>query len=91
MKKIWTCAFTICGLVLLFSGLAWGEGGGFDLPRSYHSEISAAQAYILLSHDQGNMFNDEFAGAELIDVRKISEYVAGHPYGAWNIPYPETF
>ena len=91
MKKIWTYTFTICGLVLLFSGLAKADGNRYDLPRLYHSEISAAQAYLLTNHDQGNMSDNEFSGAVLIDVRAINEYVAGHPYGAWNIPYPRIY
>ena len=96
MKKLWTCTLTICGLVLLFSGLAKaectdGNGNRYDLPRCYHSEISSAQAYLFTSIDRGHNSDQEFAGAVLIDVRAINEYVAGHPNGAWNIPYPRIY
>jgi rhodanese-related sulfurtransferase len=68
-----------------------GNGNRYNLPRCYYSEISSAQAYLLTTHDQGYVSGDEFAGAVLIDVRAINEYVAGHPSGAWNIPYPRIY
>jgi rhodanese-related sulfurtransferase len=67
----------------------------YCLPRNYRAEISAAKAYLTAvanrrewgqQHGHGN----EVAGNApvIVDVRSIPEYVAGHPEGAYNIPYP---
>jgi rhodanese-related sulfurtransferase len=81
--------FKIVGLAavfaLSFSGQALAEGSRYDLPRDYHSEISAAKAYLEMSAGD----------SVLIDVRRLREYRAGHPYAesgtqkhAYNVPYP---
>lgn len=59
------------------------EGNRYDLPRSYHSEVSAAEAYIATHSDDGHSQR-----AVIIDVRKVEEYTAGHPEKALHIPYP---
>lgn len=67
----------------------------YDLPKNYESEISAAEAYSTAiadperwgkSHGHGNKV--EGKRPVIVDVRSIPEYVAGHPEGAFNIPYP---
>ncbi len=66
----------------------------YCLPHNYHSEISAAEAYLKAvddngwdhGHNQGAMHGKP--QPVIIDVRSIPEYVAGHPEGATNIPYP---
>lgn len=67
----------------------------YDLPRNYESEISAAEAYSNAiadperwgeRHGHGNQV--EGRRPVIVDVRSIPEYVAGHPEGAYNIPYP---
>jgi len=63
-------------------------GNRYGLPQIYHSEISAAEANILTSHDQGNKTANEFSNAILIDVRRASEYKAGHPPKSYSIPFP---
>ena len=67
----------------------------YNLPRNYHSEISAAEAYLKAIADQhgfGHERRDEHEANDLhpviVDVRSIPEYVAGHPERAYNIPYP---
>jgi rhodanese-related sulfurtransferase len=68
----------------------------YNLPRNYHSEISAAEAYLKAIADKrgwGHERRHEHEGNNrrhpvIIDVRSIPEYVAGHPEHAYNIPYP---
>ncbi len=66
----------------------------YCLPHNYHSEISAAEAYVRAVDDDG-WDHGHHQGAKhgkpravIVDVRSIPEYVAGHPEGATNIPYP---
>ncbi len=63
----------------------------YELPRNYHSEISAAEAYVnAVAADDDADDREQGSGNRpvIIDVRSIPEYVAGHPRGAYNIPYP---
>lgn len=73
---------------LAATGNAYAEGNRYDLPRNYHSEVSAAKAYILTNHDKGNVRKSEFGNAVIIDVRTVEEYGAGHPPKSSNIPFP---
>lgn len=78
-----------CALLALTASMnVYAEGNRYDLPRNYHSEISAAKAYILTNHDKGNVGKSDFANAVLIDVRTVEEYGAGHPPKSSNIPFP---
>lgn len=78
-----------CALLALTASLnVYAEGNRYDLPRNYHSEVSAAKAYILTNHDQGNVGKSEFANAVIIDVRTVEEYGAGHAPKSYNIPFP---
>jgi len=63
-------------------------GNRYGLPQIYQSEISAAEANALTSHDRGNKTGNEYANAVIIDVRRVSEHVAGHPPGAYSVPFP---
>ena len=71
---------------LSVSGQALAEGSRYDLPRDYASEISSAKAYLEMNSGE----------SVLIDVRRLREYRAGHPYAedgpvqkhAYNVPYP---
>lgn len=80
---------TVAGLAaavgFALAGPVAAEGSRYDLPRSYHSEISSAKAYLQMDAD----------AAVLIDVRRLREYAAGHPYAmdagwqhAFNVPFP---
>jgi rhodanese-related sulfurtransferase len=67
----------------------------YCLPRNYESEISAAEAYLKAvanrkewGHEHGNGNEVEGRQPVIVDVRSIPEYVAGHPAGAFNVPYP---
>lgn len=84
--KAWLKGYTILALITSFN--VYAEGNRYDLPRNYHSEISAAKAYILTNHDKGNVEKSEFANAVIIDVRTVEEYAAGHPPKSYNIPFP---
>lgn len=76
-------------LCLTTAGTATADlGNRYGLPQIYHSEISAAEANILTSHDQGNKTANEFSNAVLIDVRRASEHKAGHPPKSYSIPFP---
>ncbi|MDH5424798.1 MAG: rhodanese-like domain-containing protein [Gammaproteobacteria bacterium] len=75
-------------LALTTSAYVYADGNRYDLPRNYHSEVSAAKAYILTNHDKGNVGESEFNNAIIIDVRTVEEYGAGHPPKASNIPFP---
>ena len=78
-----------CALVALTASMnVYAEGNRYDLPRNYHSEVSAAKAYILTNHDKGNKGKSEFANAVIIDVRTVEEYGAGHAPKSQNIPFP---
>ncbi|MEW5789914.1 MAG: rhodanese-like domain-containing protein [Pseudomonadota bacterium] len=81
-----------CAVTLLAASTALAAdpsyGNRYGLERYYHSEISAAKAFLLTHYDRGNVSRDAFRNAVLIDVRTIPEYVAGHPDMALNIPYP---
>ncbi len=61
-------------------------GNRYDKPRFYHSEISASEAYVLMQEGRGHKHRK--APPVLIDVRRLREYAAGHPEGAYNVPYP---
>lgn len=90
-KKVCRSIVALTLLIFGISGIAAadeGTGNRYNLPRHYHSEISAAKAYLLITHDRGNIPDDDSANAILIDVRSIEEYKAGHPRRALNIPYP---
>lgn len=63
----------------------------YELPKNYESEISAAEAYLkaVLGEDEHEDRNEqEGKHPVIVDVRSIPEHVAGHPKGAYNIPYP---
>jgi len=63
----------------------------YDLPKNYESEISAAEAYLSAvanSKEWGTNHSGNNNHPVIVDVRSIPEYVAGHPKGAYNIPYP---
>ncbi|MDH5446516.1 MAG: rhodanese-like domain-containing protein [Gammaproteobacteria bacterium] len=72
---------TASGLTL-FSSVSnvYAEGSRYDLPRSYHSEISSAKAYLMMKRKK----------AVLIDVRRLREYAAGHPKKSYNVPFPHV-
>lgn len=65
-------------------------GNRYDKPRLYHSEISASEAYVLMeeSRDHRPWQRHRKSPPVLIDVRRLREYAAGHPEGAYNVPYP---
>jgi len=64
----------------------------FDESRSglcgyYKSQISPAEAFLNAVVRQGR-WSRPSERAVILDVRSTSEYKAGHPEGAYNVPYP---
>lgn len=65
----------------------------------YHSEISPAEAYIDTvakrdSDGKGDKHGKHHKSSDhavILDVRSTSEYKAGHPEHAYNVPYPYIF
>lgn len=91
-----TMLWGLCGLLGLLGAHAQaeepaGEGNRYSLERQYHSEISAAKAYINVLGVRGQDRGMPGSGAVIIDVRSIPEYRAGHPEKALNIPYPRIW
>lgn len=82
---------TCCLLPLsVFADGSDGNRYSGDLERSYHSEISAASAYLsTLGH--GYLRVKKPAQAIIVDVRTIEEYVGGHPPDAYSIPFPHIY
>jgi len=57
----------------------------------YHSEISPAEAYldtVVNRSKWGPHFKHRHKQPVILDVRSISEHLAGHPAHAFNVPYP---
>ena len=68
-------------------------GNRYDKPRYYHSEISVADTYMTMKRDEiRDLWNPDWDyesdRSVLVDVRRLREFAAGHPVGAYNIPYP---
>lgn len=85
-----------CFTLVSITTAVFAEGNRYDLPRLYQSEISAAKAYLLTSHNKGQKsrghnFRDAFSNAVIIDVRTIDEHTDGHPNKSYNIPYPHIY
>lgn len=95
-RTLATCV-TSCALLAAVSGVAvavdTSPGNRYDKPRYYHSEISCSDAYMTLQRDKiRDTWNPDWDylrdRAMLVDVRRLREFAAGHPVGAYNIPYP---
>ena len=92
---------TVVLLSTFFTSITvFADGNRYGLERRYHSEISAAAAYLATNHDLNHRFSnynggrdrhDRHRNAVIIDVRTIEEYVGGHPPGAYSIPYPHIY
>lgn len=65
-------------------------GSRYGLPQVYASDVSSAEAYLLTSHDRGHKYSRHHKNPVIIDVRRVSEYVAGHPPGAYSVPFPHV-
>ncbi|MCQ8105774.1 rhodanese-like domain-containing protein [Methylomonas sp. SURF-2] len=75
-------------------------GNRYGYPVLYHSEISSAQAWLHASDRKWNKHDDDDDWSDdngqrprkpvILDVRRIEEYVAGHPVGSINIPFPHV-
>ncbi len=61
-------------------------GNRYGNPTLYLSEISAARAWINLSKNK----DENGKKPVIIDVRRVEEYITGHPIGALSIPFPHV-
>ncbi len=77
------------GMNIAFAGDTPLLSNRYELPRNYESEISAAEAYLdAVAKSDDERHEHGHKRPVILDVRSIPEYVAGHPKGAYNIPYP---
>ena len=60
-------------------------GNRYGYPVLYHSEISSAEAWLQVKQNQSKKPTKKHV---ILDVRRIEEYVKGHPPGAYSIPFP---
>lgn len=61
-------------------------GNRYGYPTLYLSDISSAKAWLNVSKNK----DENGKKPVLIDVRRVEEYVAGHPVGAISIPFPHV-
>lgn len=87
-RKLLGCA--CAGVALMAMGTAQADGNRYDRDRYYHKEISVSEAYLAMEHSKGwdNRANRGQPKPVLIDVRTLTEYAAGHPEDAYNVPFP---
>jgi rhodanese-related sulfurtransferase len=83
------------GLLSLSSAIADTTGNRYGYPVLYEAEISAAGAWLRTSQSKAKLRalgikNIQSKKPVILDVRRIEEYVAGHPPGAYNIPFPHV-
>jgi rhodanese-related sulfurtransferase len=81
-----TSAFAADALPTLTSATPT-TGNRYGNPTLYLSDISAAQAWLNVTKNK-----DDKNGKKpvIIDVRRVEEYVVGHPVGALSIPFPHV-
>lgn len=61
-------------------------GNRYGNPVLYLSEISAAKAWLNVSKKK----DENGKNPVIIDVRRVEEYLKGHPVGAYSIPFPHV-
>lgn len=61
-------------------------GNRYGFPTLYLSDISSAKAWYNVSKNK----DENGKKPVIIDVRRVEEYVAGHPVGALSIPFPHV-
>jgi len=88
------------GSLAISTAMADGlTGNRYGYPVLYESEISAASAWLHTSQNKWNKAKPHAPNIDssvkdkkpvILDVRRIEEYVAGHPPGAYSIPFPHV-
>jgi rhodanese-related sulfurtransferase len=61
-------------------------GNRYGNPTLYLSDISSAKAWYNVSKNK----DENGKKPVIIDVRRVEEYIAGHPIGALSIPFPHV-
>lgn len=61
-------------------------GNRYGNPTLYLSDISSAKAWLNVSKKK----DENGKNPVIIDVRRVEEFVAGHPVGALSIPFPHV-
>jgi len=81
-------------LLALSPAMADTTGNRYGYPVLYQSEISSAKAWLNVSEksykDEEHGEDHELKKPVILDVRRVEEYVAGHPPGAYSIPFPHV-
>lgn len=95
MKHTVQQAFLVgISLLALSPAMADTTGNRYGYPVLYQSEISSAQAWLNVSEksdkDDKQGENRKVKTPVILDVRRVEEYVAGHPPGAYSIPFPHV-
>ncbi|MBM3203211.1 rhodanese-like domain-containing protein [Candidatus Woesearchaeota archaeon] len=84
--RVWGLVGVLAGLSVSASALAEITGNRYGLnPVLYPSEISAAEAWQSAARSLTTK-----NGPIILDVRRVEEYVAGHPVGAYSVPFPHV-
>lgn len=66
-------------------------GNRYGFPVLYHSDISSAGAWVNISGKKKiALSNGRKLKPVILDVRRVEEYVAGHPPGSISIPFPHV-
>lgn len=66
-------------------------GNRYGFPVLYHSDISSAGAWVNVSgRKKVALSNGRKLKPVILDVRRVEEYVAGHPPGSISIPFPHV-
>ena len=81
-------------LLALSPAMADTTGNRYGYPVLYQSEISSANAWLNVSEksdkDDKHGEDHDVKKPVILDVRRVEEYVAGHPPGAYSIPFPHV-
>lgn len=87
-------AVVIPTVAVVFAGAVQAEENVCEFSESrsglvgcYHSQISAAEAFLDTVVKRGK-WSDRSKQAVILDVRSTPEYKAGHPEHSYNVPYP---
>lgn len=99
--RISTALIAALGAFGASTAVAENTGNRYGYPVLYKADISSARAWLDVSqigwneneakendnHEHGDGEHSQKKPA-IIDVRRIEEYAAGHPVGAYSIPFP---
>ena len=81
----------VVALLAVATASAETTGNRYGYPVLYHSDISAARAWVDIdSRKRVALSNGRKLKPVIVDVRRVEEFVKGHPPGAISIPFPHV-